>query len=147
MLPRVFRSTRPMHGSLMNDFFNDDFFTMLPSLDRDYKNSSSPAVNVEETDKAYVIDVAAPGLDKKDFSVNIDGNVLNISSAKEINNEEKADGFLLREFNYNSFSRSFTLPENTDASKIKASHKNGILQINIPKEAVSVQKAHEIKIN
>ncbi len=147
MLPRVFKNTNAMPGSFINDFFNDDFFSLLPTLSRNYENSSTPAVNVEETENDYQITVAAPGIDKKDFKLSVDENVLNISSSKEEKNKESKDGYLLREFNYNSFSRSFTLPENTDASKINASHKNGILYINIPKKAITVQKAKEIKIN
>jgi HSP20 family protein len=146
MLPSVFRSrSSAVPRNFVDDFFNDSF---LPGfMDWNFENTSMPAVNVEETDREYTIDVAAPGLDKQDFSVNVDNKVLTISSKKEMNNEEKRDGFLRREFNYSSFSRSFTLPENTDASKIKASHKNGVLSISIPKTEVKPKQSTEIKIS
>lgn len=147
MLPRELRKTNTMPRSFIDEFFNDNFFPAMPSISRNFERHNMPAVNVEETDKEFVIDVAAPGIEKKDFKVSVDNDVLNISSSKESNKEEKGDAFLRREFNYNSFSRSFTLPENTDASKIKASHKNGVLTISIPKEEVVVRKAQEIKIN
>ena len=147
MLPTI-RKHRTLPGSFIDGFFNDSFFPGFLNWDRTYENSNNlPAVNVEETEKSYLIDVAAPGLDKKDFNVTVDENVLTISSNEEKSKEEKSEDYLRREFNYTSFSRSFTLPENTDASKIKASHKNGVLNINIPKEEVKVKKALEIKIS
>jgi HSP20 family protein len=146
MLPTL-RKHRTMPGSFIDEFFNDNFWPRFLDGDRNYANSNVPAVNVEESDKEFQIEVAAPGLDKKDFKVNIEENVLTISSSKESSTEEKEKGYLRREFNYNSFSRSFTLPENTDATKINASHKNGVLNISIPKEEVKVKKLQEIKIN
>lgn len=146
MLPTI-RKHRTLPGSFIDEFFSDNFWPKFLDWDRNYENSNIPAVNVEETDKEYRIDVAAPGLEKKDFNITVDNNVLTISSNKEHSNEEKKEGYLRREFNFNSFSRSFTLPENTEASKIKASHKNGVLNISIPKSEVEVKKALEIKIN
>lgn len=146
MLPIV-RKHRTLPGSFIDELFNDNFLPGFFNWDRNFEDSNVPAVNVEESDKAYVIDVSAPGLDKKDFKLTVDDSTLTISSVKELSDEEKKDGYLRKEFSYNTFSRSFTLPENTDASKIKASHKNGVLSINIPKAKVEVQKALEIKIN
>lgn len=146
MLP-IIRKHRTLPGNFMDDFFNDNFFPKFFDLEKPVNNGNLPAVNVEETDKAFVIDVAAAGLDKKDFKVTVDEDVLTISSEKKMNVEEKKHGFIRQEFNFNSFSRSFTLPENTDANKIKASHNNGVLSINIPKVEVEVKKAIEVKIN
>lgn len=146
MLPIVFRKPNTMPGNFFDEFFNDAFSQTMPTISRNFERKNIPAVNVEETNKEFVIDLAAPGIDKKDFKVSVDDDVLNISSSKEINKEEKKDRFLHREFNYNSFSRSFTLPENSNPSQIKASYKNGVLTINIPKEEV-INKAQEIKIN
>lgn len=145
MLPRVFKRTNTFPANFINEFFNDDFFPATTTFNRSYNNS--PAVNVEETDKEFIVNVAAPGIDKKDFNVNIDNNVLVISSNIETENEEKDNSYILKEYSYNSFSRKFSLPEDTDANKIKASHKNGILKINIPKVQVKVEKAVEVKIN
>ena len=146
MLPLI-RKHRTLPGSFIDEFFNDNFLPSFFNWDSNSENSNIPAVNVEETDKTYLIDVAAPGLGKKDFKLSVDADVLTISSSKENAEENKKEGYLRREFNYHSFSRSFTLPENTDASKIKATHTNGVLNISIPKVEVEVKKALEIKIN
>jgi HSP20 family protein len=146
MLPTI-RKHRNLPGSFIDEFFSDNFFPKFLNWDRNYENSNVPAVNVEETEKEYLIDVAAPGLDKKDFHVSVDENILTISSSRKKSSEEKREDYLRREFNYNSFSRSFTLPENTDANKIKASHKNGVLNISVPKEEVEIKKAIEVRIN
>lgn len=125
-------------GNWMPNFFDFDVF----SSDR------IPAVNVVECDDKYKIEVAAPGLQKKDFKIEVENDVLTISSEKKDEKEVKKDRFMRREFGYSSFKRSFQIPENTDANKIKASHDNGILNIELPRkkeEKSSVSK--EIKIN
>jgi len=148
MLPNVLsRKNSTVPRNFVDEFFNDNFFPKFFDWTSNWQSTSVPAVNVEETDKEYVIDVAAPGLDKKDFKLSLDENVLSISSQNEQSNEEKKDGYLRREFNYSSFSRSFTLPENTDASQIKASHKNGVLTISIPKNEEKAKVSKEIKIS
>jgi HSP20 family protein len=95
------------------------------------KIMSSPAVNVSESDKEYHISVAAPGLDKSDFKVETDDDVLTISAEKEM--EEKEGKYNRREYNYSSWRRSFHLPDGTDATKIDAEYKNGELHIHIPR--------------
>jgi HSP20 family protein len=146
MLPSVFsRKNGTVPRNFVDEFFNDSYLPRF--LDWNYESTNTPAVNVEETEKEYQIEVAAPGLEKEDFKVNIDRNVLTISSTKENKNEEKRDGYLRREFNYNSFSRAFTLPDNTETTKIKASHKNGVLSISIPKVEAKAKQTTEIKIS
>lgn len=146
MLPTILRRsyTSPR---FLDDFFNDSY---LPGFftwdDRNY-STSSPAVNVEETDKEYLIEVAAPGLEKDDMKVAVDNGVLTISSEKKMENEEKKENYLRREFGHTSFSRSFSLPEEVDAEKISAKHKNGVLFVNLPKAEVKVNTQKEIKIN
>lgn len=147
MLPNVLsRKNSTVPRNFVDEFFNDNLLPRFFDWGNNWTSTSVPAVNVEENDKEYVIDVAAPGLDKKDFKVSLDENVLTISSQLEKNSEEKKDGYLRREFNYSTFSRSFTLPEDTDASQIKASHKNGVLSINIPKHEAKAKVTKEIKI-
>lgn len=146
MLPNVLRKKRESYPSVWDNFFTNDFFPGF--FDNSWPantNNYVPAVNVEETNKEYIIEVAAPGLDKKDFIVNAENNVLTVSSKKENKQEEKRNGYLRREFNYGTFSRSFNLPEGTDVEKIKALHKNGVLSITVPK-SVTVEKTKEIKI-
>ena len=112
-------------------------------------NTSLPAVNVKETIDEFVIELAAPGMDKKDFKVNFKNNVITISSEKENNKEEKNENYTRREFSYQSFQRSFTVPENAVLSdKIEAKYNNGILHVTLPKrEEVKPQPEREIKIS
>jgi HSP20 family protein len=130
-------------GSLLSDFFdNDRFFdTALGG------NQMTPAVNVKETDKGFDVEVAAPGLSKKDFMIDIDNHRLTISSEKKDEKEEKEDGYTRKEFNYSSFSRTFTLPENVDEDDVKAKYEDGVLRLSLIKkpEKSKVKKAIEIR--
>jgi HSP20 family protein len=98
--------------------------------------SSIPAINIQETSTAFEASLAAPGLQRDDFIIEVDNNVLTISSKKEEKHEEydKAKKYTRREFKYHAFSRSFTLPEAVDADKITASYQDGILAIHLPKK-------------
>lgn len=99
-------------------------------------NATAPAINVIETDKAYKLELAAPGMTKEDFSVRIDEeNNLVISMEKKAENkEEKKDGrYLRREFSYSKFQQTMILPENVDKDHISAQVENGVLNIELPK--------------
>lgn len=110
-------------------------------------NPTVPDVNVREKQDEYVIELAAPGLDKKDFNVDVQNNVLLVSSEKEQKDEDKEENFLRREFSYSSFQRSFSLPEGVNADDIKAKHENGVLYVSIPKKDELKQKpSKKIKI-
>ena len=126
MLARINR-TLP---SVFDDFFGREFF---PVFEHD-SFKSLPAVNITEGTDDFTIEVAAPGLDKKDFNIDLENNCLTISSEKEDKAEEKEEKYTRREFRYSSFRRSFTLPETVDSDKIKAKHRDGILSITIPKK-------------
>ena len=91
-----------------------------------------PAVNVNEEDHLYGISIAAPGLGKKDFNVQVEDGILTIRAEKE-EKEEKNNKYTRREYNYGSWSRSFTLPDDADDTKIKAEYKNGELRIEVPR--------------
>ncbi len=137
MLPML-RKTQPSVPSFIDEFFGKDW---IDSVFSDRPGISTPAVNVKETNDDFMIEVAAPGLDKKDFKVDVDNNMLTISSEKEFKNEEKEDGrYMRREFSYTSFSRSFSLPDAVDGEKINAKHKDGILMITIPKKDEAKRK-------
>ncbi len=112
-------------------------------------NTSMPAVNVKETDDEYTIEVAAPGMNKKDFKINFQNNVLTISSETKDEKEEKEDNYTRREFCYQSFQRSFTVPAtDVESDKISASYNDGILNVKLPKkEEVKPKPAREIKIS
>jgi len=140
MLPKIYRS----FPSVWDSFFSNDFMPDLFDLDG-YK--SVPAVNIAENDDEYVIEVAAPGLEKKDFKINLENKVLTISSEKEDKIEDKNGKSIRKEFRYSSFSRTFTLPETVDNDKIRAKHKDGILSVSIPKmETAKVKPARQIAI-
>jgi HSP20 family protein len=140
----------PAIPSLLNDFFTDDWFN---SSLANWKSSgtSLPAVNVRETNDDFMIEVAAPGMKRDDFKVELDNNVLTISSQREDNGEEKdKDGtYTRREFSYQSFQRSFTLPENkVEGDKIAARYVDGILQVTVPKkEEAKVKPAKQISVS
>ena len=112
-------------------------------------NTSLPAVNVKETDDDFIIELAAPGMEKKDFKINFKNNVLTISSERENKNEEKNDNYTRKEFSYQSFQRSFTVAENAvKGDKISARYNNGILNVTLPKrEEVKPQPEREITIS
>ena len=130
MLP-VFRNNRNLPG-FMDDFFGRNF---LEELFNEREWSSSPSVNIFEGEEKFSIEIAAPGLEKKDFKIDLKENTLTISAEKKSEKEtEEGAKVMRREFNYSSFTRSFVMPEGVDVGKIKASHSNGILTIELPKK-------------
>lgn len=132
--------------SIIDEFFGRDLIG--PNFE-DQTGISMPAVNVLENNDTFQIEVAAPGLEKKDFKIDLENNVLIISSQKELKNEETREGkFVRREFSYSSFKRLFTLPTSVDAERIKANYKDGVLRIDIPKREEAKQKpARQIAIS
>ncbi|WP_244957952.1 Hsp20/alpha crystallin family protein [Empedobacter falsenii] len=99
-----------------------------------------PAVNIKENEDSFEILLAAPGLNKEDFSIEIDENILKISSEFKQNEEVKDEKFSRKEFNFSSFKRAFTLPETINEDKIEASYVNGILQLVLPKKEEALPK-------
>lgn len=138
----------PSLPNFFNRFFNDDLMDWS-NLNYSSTNTSLPAVNVMEDDNKYQIEVAAPGMKKDDFNVKIENNQLTISSERKDEKEEKQDGYSRKEFSYQSFQRSFTLPEgHVLTDKISAKYSDGILYIELPKrEEVKPQPPKVIKIN
>ena len=124
----------------MEEFFNANELPRLAGF------SGKPAVNIRETDNSFVLEVAAPGFDKGDFSVNVENDILTISASKETKKEEDEKGYTRREFSYSSFSRSFTLPDSVNADNIKGAYTNGILTVELPKkpEAAKVKKTVKV---
>ena len=93
-----------------------------------------PAVNITEQKDEYLVSLAAPGMKKEDFKIDVDGNMLTISSEKEESKEQKDKKFTRKEFNYSSFSRTFTLPEEINKEKIEAKYEDGVLKIALPRK-------------
>lgn len=116
--------------NLLTDVFGEDAFEMK---NRHYR-SSMPAVNVRESENAYEIELAVPGFEKSDLNVEVEKDTLKVTSKKEQVSDEKNDKIRRMEFSYNHFERSFLIPEEADADKIKAKSENGILYINLPKK-------------
>ncbi|MCU0455789.1 MAG: Hsp20/alpha crystallin family protein [Bacteroidales bacterium] len=125
MLPTI---TRRTFSPLLSNLFDDDFFPTLTS-----RTSSMPAVNIRENEKNFTLDLAVPGMDKKDLKIDINEDVLTISAETRNENEENNEGYKRKEFSYTSFCRSFYLPENVTKEKIAASYKDGILSVELPK--------------
>jgi HSP20 family protein len=123
------------YNSLLPLEFNDLFEDRLTNgwLDREFRQSL-PAVNIKENKKEFNIEFASPGYNKKDFKIDLDEDVLTISAEKQEEKKEERDSFTRKEFSYNSFSRSFTLPQTVMADKIDAKYNDGILKLSIPKK-------------
>jgi HSP20 family protein len=96
-----------------------------------------PAVNISETNDQYTVSLAAPGMKKEDFDINLEGNVLTIRCEKESKTEEKESKYTRKEYNYSSFSRSFTLPEEVTKERIQATYADGLLNVMLPKKEES----------
>jgi HSP20 family protein len=98
------------------------------------RSISIPAVNITEQKDEFVVSLAAPGLKKDDFKIDVDGNLLTISSEKEEKKEEKEAKYTRKEYNYTSFERSFTIPDDVNKEKIEARYEDGILKLALPKK-------------
>ena len=120
---------------LIDRFFDTDLFDWT-SKNYSRTNTTLPSVNVKESDNEFSIEVAAPGFDKTDFKIEVHNDVLTVSSEKQTENETKdeSERYTKREFSYQSFSRSFTLPMIADGERISANYENGILLVSIPKK-------------
>ena len=133
--------------------FFDKFFegNMMDWNNSNYSSTDTtlPAVNVKENDDAFTIEVAAPGMTREDFKINYDNGRLTIGSERENEKEDKGENYTRREFSYQSFQRSFNVPENVvSGEKISAQYKDGILRIDLPKrEEVKPKPSREIKIS
>ncbi|WP_020602587.1 Hsp20/alpha crystallin family protein [Spirosoma spitsbergense] len=127
-------------------FFNP--FYGRPVINRYYNTTPNvPAVNVKETETAFVLELAAPGLKKEDLKINVEKNNLTIGYQSEQKNEETTDKFTRQEFSFNSFERSFRLPKNVNADEIKAAYTDGILTVELPKiEAKEEKLVKEIAV-
>jgi HSP20 family protein len=100
-----------------------------------------PAVNVTDNKDNFLVSVAAPGMKKNDFKIDINGDMLTISCEKEETKEEKEKKYTRKEYNYSSFSRSFTLPDNVTRNKIEATYEDGVLRLRLPKTEESKKAA------
>lgn len=131
----------PSVPALFDDFFSRELFNWG---NNNFSSTSTtiPAVNIRETADHFDVEVAAPGMEKQDFKITLDGNLLTISSQKEHSEETRKENYTRREFSYRSFQRSFELPKDVvDESNINARYDNGLLHLTIPKKEEAKRKA------
>ncbi len=123
--------------SIIDELLKPDWLGGMQSF-----NANVPAVNIKETDTSFGIELAAPGKKKEDFNIEIDHNVLTISSEEKAEKEEKdTEGkYTRKEFSYSSFRRAFTLPETVNTENINATYENGVLHIALPKREEALPK-------
>jgi HSP20 family protein len=137
--PKNGHSLAPMFNDLFESFLSDSPFS-------DRMISRVPAVNISENENAYNIELAAPGLNKENFKIQLDKNLLTISVEQKSQNNEENRQYNKREFSYSSFVRSFALPESADDSSIDAEYTDGILKIAVQKKEEAKSIARQIEI-
>ncbi len=134
---------KPSYNDVLESFFNTDPFLAKSNLIR------NPGVNIAENENEFHIELAAPGLKKEDFKINLEKNLLSVSAEKKEENTEmdEAKKYNRIEYNYSSFMRTFTLPETADHSRISAEYKDGILFISVVKKEEAKILSREITIS
>lgn len=147
MSANALTKVRESFPTIFNDFFRpwNEWFDNggLPE-----RTLTVPAVNISEEANGYKVTLAAPGMKKEDFKVGIDGDIMSISAETETEKEEKDKKFTRKEYNYSSFSRSFTLPEGIIREQIEARYDNGLLTLVLPrKEDAKVKNSKNITVN
>ncbi len=138
----------PTWSSFFNDFLNRDWYDWN-NQNYSLTNTTIPAVNIKVTENEFEVDMAAPGMKKEDFKIELNNSVLTISSERQIENEVKDGKNVTRqEFSYQSFSRSFTLPAIVETDQITAKYENGLLTVHIPKkEEAKPKPMKQIKVS
>jgi len=139
----------------MNDMFPDMFEDFFKPWNEKFSGNmwgkmlTVPAVNIIEDDKSFTLSLAAPGLKKEDFHIQMNGTMLTISSEKEEQKEEKDERMTRNEYNFTSFTRTFNVPEDIEMEKIAANYENGVLTLMLPKkeEAKKMMQTKNIKVN
>ena len=132
----VIRRNNLLFPSLMNDLFPTDWLGGVEV----YKNNTTAAVNIKESESDFTLELLAPGMNKDDFQVEIENEVMTIRAEVENKKETKEDGYTRKEFSSHSFRRSFTLPETVEVEAIKADYQDGILRLSLPKKKEALPK-------
>jgi HSP20 family protein len=138
----------PTWPGIFNDFLNRDWYDWS-NQNFSLTNTTIPSVNIKENENEFVVEMAAPGMTKEDFNIELNNSMLTISSEKQTNNQSKeGENVTRREFSYQSFSRSFTLPVIVETDRISAKYESGILRVNIPKkEEAKPKPLKQIKVS
>lgn len=132
-------AVNPWFGDVFDSIINDSFLN-------DRFVNKVPAVNIAETENEFHIELAVPGLKKEDFKINLDKNVLSVSAEKKTENVDEGKKYSKREYSYNSFVRSFTLPEAADYARIEAEYTDGVLKLNVAKKEEAKIQSREISV-
>jgi len=140
--------------TLLSDFFSPatvlgrDFFDMDPDFFQSRLGINLPSANITETPKEFKLELAAPGLERKDFDIEVNNKILMISAEKEVEKRDEKNEYSRKEYSFNSFSRSFTLPDNIKEGNIDAKYENGVLKIVLPKmKETPVKTSHKIAVS
>ncbi len=140
----VFRK-EGMVPSILTDFFSDYF---NGDVSPRFAQASVPAVNINESENEFKVELAAPGMSKPDFHIEVENGLLTISAEKKEEKKEENVQYTRKEFSYSSFKRSFTLPESVNPENISAAYENGVLVLTLPKKEESkVKPVKEIKVS
>jgi len=134
------RNTAPYFNNVFDSLFSD-------ALNKNYSINKVPGVNILESAQDYTIELAAPGLEKADFQINLKKDTLAVWAEKKTEDTAEKKNYSRKEFDYLSFARSFVLPETVDAEKIAAEYLNGILTITIGKKADVQPESKDIKVS
>jgi HSP20 family protein len=129
----------PLFTDVFDSILNDTFLS-------DKLVTKTPAVNIAETENDFQIELAAPGLSKEDFKISVEKNILSVSAEKKVEAAATDKKYSKKEFNYNAFTRTFTLPETVDYAKIEAAYTDGILKLNIAKKEEAKIQTREISV-
>jgi HSP20 family protein len=133
--------------NVVNPWFSDVFDSLInDSRLNDRFINKIPAVNIAETENEFHIELAVPGLKKEDFKISLDKNLLSVSAEKKVENVDESKNYSKREYSYNSFVRSFTLPETADYAKIDAEYTDGVLKLNVAKKEEAKFQSREIAV-
>lgn len=153
----LIKSNKRRTPRLSNVFRTDPFFSDLMDRKSMFENffdtngdfDISPAMNIKEKEKEFEVELAAPGLRKEDFNITLDDGILTVSAQKEESKDEEKEGFITKEFSYNSFSRSISIPESIDEEKeVTAKYEDGVLKLKLhKKENMEPKKARRINIS
>lgn len=133
-------------NGVANPFFNDVYSLLNDSFFNEKLAVSVPAVNIAENENGFEVALAVPGLKKEDIKINLEKNVLSVSADQKKETAEENKKFTKREYNYSSFSRSFTLPQSADVTKIDAAYADGILTLTIAKKEEAKFQTREISV-
>ncbi len=137
------RPVSPAFSSLFNDFFENEMSGFRPFGTA----SGLPAVNISENEQHFHLELSAPGFTKEEIELSIENEILTVSGEKKSETEQTEKRYSRKEFSFQNFKRSFTLPENVDQEKIAARFEHGILHIELPKKEIETKIARKIELN